>query len=87
MLSLVNENLGFVEQVLERIRGTKDVDAEFEDIKDAVTLANSIAHPFRNLLRRKHRPLLVAAILIPLFQQFTGYVPLPSSLRTLDLDV
>ncbi|KAL6331356.1 hypothetical protein AAG906_011293 [Vitis piasezkii] len=32
-------------QVLERIRGTKEVDAEFENIVDASELANSIKHP------------------------------------------
>ena len=33
-------------QVLERIRGTKEVDAEFENIVDASELANSIKHPW-----------------------------------------
>jgi len=58
--------------VLQRIRGTHDVDAEFEDIKTAVLSSNAITNPYRNLLRRRHWPQLVMSILLPLFQQFTG---------------
>ncbi|XP_019052472.1 PREDICTED: sugar transport protein 14-like [Nelumbo nucifera] len=58
---------------LERIRGTSNVDAEFEDLKDASEAARAIEHPFRNLLQRKNRPqLVIGAFGIPAFQQLTG---------------
>ncbi|KAG8367536.1 hypothetical protein BUALT_Bualt16G0082100 [Buddleja alternifolia] len=59
-------------EVLEKIRGTKDVDAEFEDIVDASKLANAIEHPFRNILKKRNRPELVMAIFMPTFQIMTG---------------
>nr|XP_043629105.1 sugar transport protein 7-like [Erigeron canadensis] len=58
-------------KVLERIRGTQNVDAEFEDMIDASELANSIKHPFKNILKRS-RPQLVMAIFMPMFQILTG---------------
>lgn len=59
--------------VLERVRGTKNVDAEFADLVDASTAAQAIKHPFRNLLKRKNRPqLIIGALGIPAFQQLTG---------------
>ncbi|XP_057858874.2 sugar transport protein 7 [Cryptomeria japonica] len=58
--------------VLERIRGTKDVDAEFDDMMEASELAKSIKHPFRNILIRRNRPQLVMAICMPTFQIMTG---------------
>ncbi|KAL0427484.1 UNVERIFIED_CONTAM: Sugar transport protein 7 [Sesamum latifolium] len=59
-------------EVLEKIRGTKNVDAEFEDIVDASKQANAIQHPFRNILKRRRRPELVMAIFMPMFQILTG---------------
>ncbi|MBA0810202.1 hypothetical protein Gohar_002214 [Gossypium harknessii] len=59
-------------KVLERIRGTDKVDAEFEDMVDASELANSIKHPFRNILKKRNRPQLVMAICMPTFQILTG---------------
>lgn len=59
-------------RVLERIRGTKDIHAELEDITDASELANSIEHPFRNILEKRNRPQLIMAIFIPAFQILTG---------------
>ncbi|KAF7806491.1 sugar transport protein 7 [Senna tora] len=59
-------------KLLERIRGTKDVDAEFQDMVDASELANSVEHPFRNILQKKYRPELVMAIFMPTFQILTG---------------
>eukprot|EP01018_Ginkgo_biloba_P001836 Gb_01325 [translate_table: standard] len=58
--------------VLEKIRGTKNVQAEFEDLVEASDIAQAVKHPFRNLLQRKNRPQLVMAIFIPAFQQLTG---------------
>ncbi|KZV46435.1 sugar transport protein 7 [Dorcoceras hygrometricum] len=66
---------GFQEKgrkVLEKIRGTRDVHAELEDIIDASELANSVEHPFRNILEKRNRPQLVMAIFMPTFQILTG---------------
>ncbi|XP_042487425.1 sugar transport protein 14-like [Macadamia integrifolia] len=58
---------------LEKIRGTSNVDAEFQDLQNASELARAIKHPFRNLFARKNRPqLVIAALGIPAFQQLTG---------------
>ncbi|XP_059635330.1 sugar carrier protein A-like isoform X1 [Cornus florida] len=59
-------------KVLVRIRGTENVDAEFEDLIDASEFANSIKHPFRNILEKRNRPQLVMAIFMPMFQILTG---------------
>ncbi|KAK1292019.1 Sugar transport protein 7 [Acorus calamus] len=59
-------------QVLERIRGTRNVDAELQDMIEASELANSIKHPFRNILELRNRPQLVMAIFMPTFQILTG---------------
>lgn len=59
-------------EILEKIRGTKNVQAELQDIVDASELANSIEHPFRNILERRNRPQLVMAIFMPTFQILTG---------------
>lgn len=59
--------------VLEKVRGTKKVDAELEDLKDASAASQAVKHPFRNLFKRKYRPqLIIGAIGIPAFQQLTG---------------
>lgn len=58
--------------ILEKTRGTKNVDAEYEDMVDASELANTIKHPFRNILERRNRPQLVMAICMPMFQILTG---------------
>eukprot|EP00887_Chlorella_sp_A99_P000118 scaffold16.g118.t1 len=70
--------------VLEKIRGTVEVDAEFDDISEAAESAKKISQPqaWKNILTKKeYRPSLVLAIAIPTFQQWTGinaimfYVP------------
>ncbi|XP_020587135.1 sugar transport protein 7 [Phalaenopsis equestris] len=58
--------------VLQRIRGTQGVDAEFQDIVEASELANSIRNPFRNIMEKKNRPQLVMAVAMPAFQILTG---------------
>ncbi|KAK9149296.1 hypothetical protein Scep_008053 [Stephania cephalantha] len=58
---------------LERLRGTKNVDAEFADLVEASVAARAVKHPFRNLLKRRNRPpLIIGALGIPAFQQLTG---------------
>lgn len=60
-------------KILEKVRGTPKVEAEFQDLVDASIAAKAIKNPFRNLLKRKNRPQLVlGAIGIPAFQQLTG---------------
>jgi MFS family permease len=60
-------------KVLERVRGTSNVDAEFEDLVDASREAQAIKNPFQNLLLKKNRPqFIIGALAIPAFQQLTG---------------
>ncbi|KAK7358359.1 hypothetical protein VNO77_00286 [Canavalia gladiata] len=60
-------------KVLERVRGTPKVDAEFQDLVDASAAAQAIKNPFQNLLLRKNRPqVIIGAVAIPAFQQLTG---------------
>ncbi|KAJ7513713.1 hypothetical protein O6H91_23G011800 [Diphasiastrum complanatum] len=58
--------------LLVKVRGTTNVDAEFEDMVDASKKANEVKHPFRNILKKRNRPQLVMATFIPFFQQLTG---------------
>ncbi|CAN6351091.1 unnamed protein product [Urochloa humidicola] len=57
---------------LKKIRGTDDVEPEFNTIVEASRIARQVNHPFRNLLRRRNRPQLVVAVLLQMFQQLTG---------------
>ncbi|KAJ4767400.1 Sugar transport protein 13 [Rhynchospora pubera] len=59
-------------KVLKKIRGTENVDPEFNEILKASHIAHRVKHPFRNLLLRRNRPQLVIAILLQIFQQFAG---------------
>lgn len=58
--------------VLRKIRGVENVEPEFNEIVEASRLAHEVKHPFRNLLLRRNRPQLVIAVLLQIFQQFTG---------------
>ncbi|OAY80633.1 Sugar transport protein 13 [Ananas comosus] len=58
--------------VLRRIRGTPNIEPEFEEILAASRAAQRVKHPFRNLLQRRNRPQLVIAVVLQIFQQFTG---------------
>ncbi|XP_031504379.1 sugar transport protein MST4-like [Nymphaea colorata] len=57
---------------LRKIRGTPNVDAEYNEICRACEAANLVKHPFRKLANRRNRPPLVIAIVLQVFQQFTG---------------
>ncbi|KAG8381550.1 hypothetical protein BUALT_Bualt06G0133300 [Buddleja alternifolia] len=59
-------------KVLQKIRGTDDVQAELDDLIEASQASRAIKHPFRNLMQRKYRPQLVMSVAIPFFQQITG---------------
>ncbi|KAF2315830.1 hypothetical protein GH714_040373 [Hevea brasiliensis] len=58
--------------MLQRVRGITDVQAEFDDLIKASSISKTIEHPFKNIIRRKYRPQLAMAIAIPFFQQVTG---------------
>ncbi|KAG8038400.1 hypothetical protein GUJ93_ZPchr0354g33711 [Zizania palustris] len=58
--------------VLKKIRGTDNVEPEFNEIVAASRVAQEVKHPFRNLLQRRNRPQLVIAVLLQIFQQFAG---------------
>ncbi|XP_026662596.2 sugar transport protein MST6-like [Phoenix dactylifera] len=58
--------------MLRKIRGTTDIDAEYEDLVVASNQSRRVKHPFANIRMRKYRPQLTMAILIPFFQQLTG---------------
>ncbi|XP_022762457.1 sugar transport protein 10-like [Durio zibethinus] len=59
-------------KMLQKIRGTQHVDAEFQDLIDASEAAKKVDHSWRNILQPRYRPQLVLCILIPFFQQLTG---------------
>lgn len=58
--------------MLQRVRGTPDVQAELDDLIKASSISKTINHPFKKIIQRKYRPQLVMAIAIPFFQQVTG---------------
>ncbi|KAK6122477.1 hypothetical protein DH2020_043763 [Rehmannia glutinosa] len=58
--------------MLEKIRGTSEVDEEFADLVEASEVSRQVEQPLKTILERKYRPQLVITSLIPFFQQFTG---------------
>ncbi|EOX99090.1 Major facilitator superfamily protein [Theobroma cacao] len=59
-------------KMLQKIRGTNNVDEEFEDLVSASEAAKEVKHPWRNITKRRYRPQLAITFLIPFFQQLTG---------------
>ena len=59
-------------KMLQKIRGTNNVDEEFQDLVDATMAAKQVEHPWKNFTGRKYRPQLIICIFIPFFQQLTG---------------
>ncbi|XVF66687.1 hypothetical protein PTKIN_Ptkin10aG0057300 [Pterospermum kingtungense] len=59
-------------KVLRKIRGVENVDDEFDSIVNACEMAKQVKNPFRKLMKPESRPPLVIAILLQVFQQFTG---------------
>ncbi|XP_057510142.1 sugar transport protein 1-like [Actinidia eriantha] len=57
---------------LQKIRGIDNVDEELNDLIAASEQSKKVEHPWANLLRRKYRPQVTFAVMIPFFQQFTG---------------
>ncbi|KAM0937627.1 putative major facilitator, sugar transporter, major facilitator superfamily [Dioscorea sansibarensis] len=58
--------------VLAKIRGTENIEREFNEIVQASLVAQQVKHPFRDLITRHHRPQLIVNMLIQVFQQLTG---------------
>ncbi|KAJ0093194.1 hypothetical protein Patl1_25398 [Pistacia atlantica] len=59
-------------KILKQIRGVEDVDAEFEQIKFASDIASQVKHPFKELMKLSSMPQLIIAVMLQVFQQFTG---------------
>ncbi|KAJ6419616.1 hypothetical protein OIU84_029683 [Salix udensis] len=59
-------------KMLQKIRGTNNVEAEFQDLVAANDNAKKVEHPWKNILQPRYRPQLVICVLIPFFQQLTG---------------
>ncbi|KAM3320211.1 hexose carrier protein HEX6 [Capsicum chacoense] len=59
-------------KILQRVRGTFDVQAELDDLIKASDNSKAVKHPFKQIIKRKYRPQLVMSIAIPFFQQVTG---------------
>ena len=55
-------------QVLRKIRGTNNVDAEFNELVQASRIAAQVKHPFRNHMKRRNRPQLIITICLQIFQ-------------------
>lgn len=58
--------------MLVKIRGTTNVDNEFEDLVIASDMSRQIESPWGNILKPRYRPQFTIAFLVPFFQQFTG---------------
>jgi MFS transporter, SP family, sugar:H+ symporter len=58
--------------MLRHIRGTDDINEEYNDLVVASEESKKIKHPWANILNRKYRAQLTMAIMIPFFQQLTG---------------
>ncbi|PIA35422.1 hypothetical protein AQUCO_03500059v1 [Aquilegia coerulea] len=59
-------------KMLQKVRGTDNVDDEFQDLIEASEVSKQVEHPWRNIMEAKYRPQLIMAICIPFFQQLTG---------------
>ncbi|CAJ1977234.1 unnamed protein product [Sphenostylis stenocarpa] len=58
--------------VLKKIRGVENVEPEFQEILKASKVAKTVKSPFKNLIKRHNRPPLIIAVMLQVFQQFTG---------------
>ncbi|KAG6548939.1 hypothetical protein Mapa_009707 [Marchantia paleacea] len=59
-------------EILEKVRGLKNVDMEFEDILEATRVAATVDNSFRCLLRRENRAQFLTACFLPGAQPFSG---------------
>ncbi|KAL9265058.1 Hexose carrier protein HEX6-like protein [Drosera capensis] len=58
--------------MLQKMRGTIDVQEELDDIVEASRASTVTENSFKEIPRRKYRPQFVMAIALPFFQQLTG---------------
>ncbi|KAM0822660.1 hypothetical protein ACQ4PT_071367 [Festuca glaucescens] len=65
-------NIDQAKMMLQRLRGTTGVQKELDDLVTASNVSRTIKNPYRNILKKKYRPQLVIALLIPFFNQVTG---------------
>ncbi|KAI3833269.1 hypothetical protein MKW98_006368 [Papaver atlanticum] len=71
--SIIDRNKpGEAKKLLQRIRGTVNIDEEFNNLVAASTESKKYEGQWITLMQRRYRPHLVMSILIPFFQQFTG---------------
>ncbi|KAM1216712.1 hypothetical protein ACFX2J_012965 [Malus domestica] len=59
-------------KMLKKIRGTDNVDNEFQDLLAATDDAQKVENQWTNITQPRYRPQLVICILVPFFQQLTG---------------
>ncbi|KAM1743207.1 hypothetical protein ACFX12_013122 [Malus domestica] len=59
-------------KMLKKIRGTDNVDNEFQDLLAATDDAQKVENQWTNITQPSYRPQLVICILVPFFQQLTG---------------
>lgn len=59
-------------ELLTKIRGTSNVDNEYNDLLEASEASQKIPHPWKTIFQPQYRPQLVITCLIPFFQQLTG---------------
>ncbi|KAK8688480.1 hypothetical protein V6N13_087244 [Hibiscus sabdariffa] len=57
---------------LQKIRGVKEVDLEFQQILKASEVALGVKHPLKKLMNRSSMPPLIIGVFLQVFQQFTG---------------
>ena len=48
--------------VLQIIRGTSNIEPDFQELCEASRVAKEVKHPFRNLMKRRNHPQLVTHI-------------------------
>ncbi|RLN41645.1 hexose carrier protein HEX6-like [Panicum miliaceum] len=65
-------NIDEAKILLQRLRGTTRIQKELDDLVSASNVSRTIQHPLRNIFKRKYRPQLVIALLVPFFNQVTG---------------
>ncbi|KAL6641457.1 hypothetical protein ACP70R_019638 [Stipagrostis hirtigluma subsp. patula] len=58
--------------LLQKLRGTISVQEELDDLVSASNVSRTTKYPFRHIFKRRYRPQLVIALLIPFFTQVTG---------------
>ena len=58
--------------MLQKIRGTPNVEEELKDLIEASEAAKLVEHPWKNITQPKYRPQLTFCTFIPFFQQLTG---------------